>query len=152
MSRLSQDLNTVQEATSAVLAEGIFQSSAHSRPGSRASPLSPLLGALVLVVVPIFSSATSCCSSRLRRASLEVQTVYGQVAASIQENLSAQSSFKAFGLEERSIDSYRGRLGGLLRALLRVVLLGSLFEASVGFAVTLGQLVGSVIRASAATW
>jgi ABC-type multidrug transport system fused ATPase/permease subunit len=94
----------------------------------------------VLVVVPLFSLSYVLLLSRLRRASFEVQTVYGQVAAEIQENLSAHSVVKAFGLEERVLSSYRGRLRALLRTLLRVVLLSSLFEASVGMAVTLGQL------------
>ena len=79
--------------------------------------------------------------SRLRRASFEVQTIYGQVASNIQENLSAQSVVKAFGLERRAIGAYRGAIGGLLRAIVRVVVLSTLFEASIGIAVTFGQLV-----------
>ena len=140
MARMSQDLNTVQEATTAVLAEGAFLLLSAIAAGITAVILSPLLGALVLVVVPLFSLSYLLLLSRLRRASFEVQTVYGQVAAEIQENLSAHSVVKAFGLEERALTSYRGRLRGLLRAFLRVVLLSSLFEASVGMAVTLGQL------------
>lgn len=140
MSRLSQDLNTVQQATSAVLAEGVFLLLTALGAGITALVLSPLLGALVLVVVPLFALSYVLLLARLREASLEVQTVYGQVAASIQENLSAQPLVKALGLEERSLRTYRGRLRELLRALLRVVLLSSAFEASVGFAVTLGQL------------
>jgi ABC-type multidrug transport system fused ATPase/permease subunit len=56
------------------------------------------------------------------------------------ENLSAQSLVKALGLERRSVESYRSRLKVLLRAIMRVVLLSSMFEASVGMAVTVGQL------------
>ena len=141
MSRLSTDLNTVQQAISAVLAEGVFLLLSALAAGITAIVLSPLLGGLVLVVVPLFLVSYILLLSRLQVAGREVQTVYGQVAASIQENLSAQPVVKAFGLEERAIVSYRGRLGGLLKAILRVVLLSSLFEASVGMAVTLGQLV-----------
>jgi ABC-type multidrug transport system fused ATPase/permease subunit len=141
MARLSQDLNTVQEATTAVLSEGIFLVLSALGAGITAIVLSPLLGALVLVVVPLFCLSYVLLLSRLRRASFEVQTIYGQVASTIQENLSAQSVVKAFGLEQRALGSYRGALRGLLRAIVRVVVLSTAFEASVGIAVTFGQLV-----------
>jgi ABC-type multidrug transport system fused ATPase/permease subunit len=140
MSRLSQDLNTVQEATTAVLAQGTFLVLSALAAAITALVLSPLLGALVLVVVPFFWLSYVLILSRIRGASLEVQTVYGQVAATMAENLSAHSLVKALGLEERVVASYRGRLRVLLRAIMRVVLLSSMFEASVGMAVTLGQL------------
>jgi ABC-type multidrug transport system fused ATPase/permease subunit len=141
MARLSQDLNTVQEATTAVLSEGALLLLTALAAAITAIVLSPILGALVLVVVPLFCVSYVLLLSRLRRASFEVQTIYGQVASTIQENLSAQSVVKAFGLEERAIRSYRGALGGLLRAIVRVVVLSTLFEASIGIAVTFGQLV-----------
>jgi ABC-type multidrug transport system fused ATPase/permease subunit len=141
MARLSQDLNTVQEATTAVLSEGVLLGLTALAAAVTAIVLSPILGALVLVVVPLFCLSYVFLLSRLRRASFEVQTIYGQVASTIQENLSAQSVVKAFGLEERAIGSYRGALRGLLRAIVRVVVLSTLFEASVGIAVTFGQLV-----------
>ncbi len=140
MSRLSQDLNTVQEATTAVLTDGVFLVLSAIAAAATALVLSPLLGALVLVVVPLFYLSYRLLLTRLRGASFEVQTTYGQVASTIQENLSAQSVVKAFGLEERAIGSYRGGLRGLLRAIVRVIMLSSLFEASIGVAVTFGQL------------
>lgn len=140
MSRLSQDLNTVQEATTAVLAQGVFLVLCAAAAAITAIVLSPLLGALVLVVVPLFSLSYLLLLSRIRAASREVQTVYGQVASTMHENLSAHSLVKALGLERRAIASYRARLDGLLRAIMRIALLSSIFEASVGMAVTLGQL------------
>ena len=141
MARLSQDLNTVQEATTAVLSEGLLLVLTALAAAITAIVLSPILGALVLVVVPLFCVSYVLLLSRLRGASFEVQTIYGQVASGIQENLSAQSVVKAFGLERRAIDAYRGAIGGLLRAIVRVVVLSTLFEASIGIAVTFGQLV-----------
>ncbi len=140
MSRLSNDLNAVGDAITAVLAQGVFLGLSAFAAAITALVLSPLLGALVLVVVPLFSLSYLVLLSRLRRASHEVQATYGQVAAAIQENLSAHSLIKAFGLERRAISFYRGRLEALLAAILRVALLASLFEGSVGMAVTLGQL------------
>jgi ABC-type multidrug transport system fused ATPase/permease subunit len=141
MARLSQDLNTVQEATTAVLSEGVLLLLTALAAAITAIVLSPILGALVLVVVPLFCVSYVLLLSRLRTASFEVQTIYGQVASTIQENLSAQSVVKAFGLEQRAIGTYRGALRGLLRAIVRVVVLSTLFEASIGIAVTFGQLV-----------
>jgi ABC-type multidrug transport system fused ATPase/permease subunit len=141
MARLSQDLNTVQEATTAVLSEGLLLVLTALAAAITAIVLSPILGALVLVVVPLFCLSYVLLLSRLRGASFEVQTIYGQVASTIQENLSAQSVVKAFGLERRAIGAYRGAIGGLLRAIVRVVVLSTLFEASIGIAVTFGQLV-----------
>jgi ABC-type multidrug transport system fused ATPase/permease subunit len=140
MSRLSQDLNTVQEATTAVLVQGVFLVLSAVAAAITALVLSPFLGAVVLVVVPLFALSYVLLLARIRDASRAVQAVYGQVAATMQENLSAHAVVKALGLEERAVASYRGRLGGLLRSLMRLVLLGSTFEASVGMAVTLGQL------------
>jgi ABC-type multidrug transport system fused ATPase/permease subunit len=140
MSRLSSDLNTVQEATTAVLVQGVFLVLSALAAAITALVLSPLLGALVLVVVPLFALSYAMLLSRIREASREVQAVYGQVAATMQENLSAHAVVKALGLEERAVSSYRGRLAGLLRTLMRLVLFSSTFEASVGMAVTLGQL------------
>ena len=141
MARLSQDLNTVQEATTAVLSEGLLLVLTALAAAVTAIVLSPILGALVFLVVPLFCVSYVLLLSRLRSASFEVQTIYGQVASNIQENLSAQSVVKAFGLERRAIGAYRGAIGGLLRAIVRVVVLSTLFEASIGIAVTFGQLV-----------
>ena len=140
MSRLSSDLNVVQDATTAVLAQGAFLLLSAIGAAITALVLSPLLGALVLVVVPLFAVSYVALLSRIRVASREVGAVYGQVAATMHENLSAHAVVKSLGLEERAVGSYRSRLRGLLRAIERIVLLSSLFEASVGMAVALGQL------------
>jgi ABC-type multidrug transport system fused ATPase/permease subunit/pSer/pThr/pTyr-binding forkhead associated (FHA) protein len=140
MSRLSQDLDTVNEAMTAVLTQGIFLVVQGVGAAIAAVYLSPLLGALVLVVVPLFAVSYILLLSRLQRASLAVQTRFGEVLTTTQENLSAHQVIKAFGLEERAVSTYRARLAALFRSILRLVVLGSLFEASIGMAITLGQL------------
>jgi ABC-type multidrug transport system fused ATPase/permease subunit/pSer/pThr/pTyr-binding forkhead associated (FHA) protein len=140
MSRLSQDLDTVNEAMTAVLTQGVFLIVQGVGAAIAAVYLSPLLGALVLVVVPLFAISYLLLLSRLQRASLAVQTRFGDVLTVTQENLSAHHVIKAFGLEQRSASAYRARLAALFRSLLRLVVLGSLFEASIGMATTLGQL------------
>jgi len=140
MSRLSHDLDTVNEAMTAVITQGVFLIVTGVGAAIAAIYLSPLLGALILVVVPLFSVSYVLLLSRLQRASLAVQTKFGEVLSVTQENLSAQQVIKAFGLEQRAVSNYRAYIGGLFGSILRLVVLGSLFEASIGMAVTVGQL------------
>ena len=95
---------------------------------------------LVLVVVPLFAISYFLLLSRFQSASLTVQTRYGEVLTATQENLSAHQVVKAFGLEQRAVATYRARLGSLFTSILHLVVIGSLFEASIGMAMTLGQL------------
>lgn len=140
MSRLSVDVGAVRDALTMVLTQGMALALNLVAAAITAIYLSPLLGALVLVVVPLFSLSYIALLSRVQKASYKVQTLYGQTQAEAQENLSAQPIVKAFGLEERAVASYAARLRALFAALLRLVVLGALFEASVGMAVTIGQL------------
>ncbi len=141
MSRLTQDLNVVQSAITSVLSEGVFLVFSAAAAAVIAIVLSPPLGLSVLVVVPVFALGQKLLLSRIREAGAEVGAAHGQVAASLQEGLSAHSVVKAFGLERSVIESYRGQLAGLLKAVLRIVLLSSVFGASITFAVALGELV-----------
>jgi ABC-type multidrug transport system fused ATPase/permease subunit len=141
MSRLTQDLNVVQSAITSVFSDGVFLVASAAAAAVIAIVLSPPLGLSVLVVVPVFALSYKLLLTRIRAAGAEVGAAHGQVAASLQEGLSAHSVVKAFSLERSVIDSYRGQLAGLLKAVLRIVLLSSLFGASVTFAVALGELV-----------
>ena len=123
MSRLSQDLNTVQEATTQRCSrEGVFLvlSARRGRDhGARAEPAARRARADRRAALR--AQLRPAPALALREASLEVRTVYGQVAASMQENLSAHAVVKALGLEERALGRTAARLGGLLRAIVRVV-------------------------------
>jgi ABC-type multidrug transport system fused ATPase/permease subunit len=48
---------------------------------------------------------------------------------------------KAFGLERSAVSSYRALLDRILAVTMRLVLIGGLYETSIGLATTLGQLV-----------
>lgn len=140
MSRLSVDLGAVRDAMTTVLTQGVALTLNAIAAAITAVYLNALLGLVVLLVVPLFGISYVALLSRVQRASYEVQTRFGRTQTEAQENLSAQPVVKAFGLEQRAVASYRARLEGLFGSLLRLVVLGSLFEASVGMAVTLGQL------------
>jgi ATP-binding cassette subfamily B protein len=141
MSRLSVDLGAVRDAMTTVLTQGVALTLNAIAAAVTAVYLDAFLGVVVLLVIPLFGLSYVALLSRVQRASYEAQTRFGRIQTEAQENLSAQPVVKAFGLEERAVASYAVRLEGLFRSLLRLVVLGSLFEASVSMAVTLGQLV-----------
>jgi ABC-type multidrug transport system fused ATPase/permease subunit len=102
--------------------------------------LNPLLGALVLVVVPLFAICYVLLRKRLASTSFEYQNLRGEVESVAQENLSAHAVVKAFSLEERAVAAFRARLTALFRMDLRLTMLGGLFEISMSLAITLGEL------------
>lgn len=140
MSRLSQDLDAIRNAMTAVLVQGVFLTIQAVFAAGAALFLDPLLGVLTLVVVPLFALSYVLLLSRVQQASKDAQARFGEVMTASQENLSAQPVIKAFGLEEQAVESYRARLLAVFRAVLRVVTLGAVFNASVGMAITIGQL------------
>lgn len=141
MSRLSNDLNIVQQAMSTLLGTGIFMLLKAIAAAITILALSLTLGAVVLLVVPLFAAGYVLLRKHLRDTSLELQRLGGEVAAFEQESLSAHGVIKAFGMEDRSVAFYHARLMSVLRAMMRMVVLSSLFQTSMTMATTLGQLV-----------
>jgi ATP-binding cassette subfamily B protein len=141
MSRLTGDVQVVQGALSQVTTVGVFLGLRAVVTAVTVLALSPLLGALLVLVVPIFGVTYLVLRRRLNHASLQLQKLAGASAAAAQENLSAHAVVKALGLEERSIRTYRQRLVDQLRWQLRLTVTAGLFESSVGVATTVGQLV-----------
>jgi ABC-type multidrug transport system fused ATPase/permease subunit len=141
MARLSSDLLVVQGALSQVIGVGMFLALSSVAAAITLLRLDLQLGLIVVVVVPAFAVIYFVMRSRVQAASKERQKYMGQVAATTQENLSAHAVVKAFGLEERAETSYRSALDALFRATLRLQVLGTFFEISIGLAVILGQLV-----------
>src|SRR5205807_3244481 len=99
MMRMSSDLSVIQQAVAMVLGTVIFLALTTLAAAVTVLLLNPLLGVLVLIVVPLFALSYSMLRGRLQQASLVMQTRAGEVAAMIQENLSAHQVVKAFGLE-----------------------------------------------------
>lgn len=141
MSRLSNDIEVVHEAMMQVAGVGLFLALRALATTVVIVALSPLLGALILVVVPLFAVSYLLLRSRLERASYEYQALTGQVAAVAQENLSAHALIKAFGRETQAVASYRARLLALLKVTLRLTVIAALFEVSMSLAITLGELI-----------
>ena len=140
MTRLSSDLAIVQSAVSALVNSGLYMILSAIGAAIALFLLSPLLAALVVVVVPVFTIAYLTLRARLQKASAERQRLASEVTSGVQENLLAQAVIKAFGLRERAVGSYRARQQAQLKALLRLVIISSLFDTSTSLAITLGHL------------
>lgn len=141
MSRLSTDLQAVQSAIATFVGFGVFLALSALAAAVALLVLSPLLGVLVVIVVPLFALSYLLLESRFQAASREYQRLTGGVAAVAQENLSAQAVIKAFGLAERAVATYRARRMAALNAYMRLIVVGSIFDVSIGLATTLGQVV-----------
>ncbi len=141
MSRMSNDLQTVEYAVAEVTGYAVFLALGAVAAAITMIVLSPLLATVVLVIMPLFSAGYVLLRSRLEQASRERQDRAGEVMAVLEESLSAYSVVRAFGIENRLIAFYNARLATLLRATLRQMVIGSLFEATLGMAWAIGQIV-----------
>lgn len=141
MSRLSTDLQVVQAAIMTFVGTGVYLAFSALAAAITLVALSPFLGLLVLVVVPLFAFTYLTLRTRFQAASLDYQRLTGEVSTASQENLSAQAVIKAFNLSDQAVTTYRARLQAVLSAFMRLIVVASLFEASINLATTLGQLV-----------
>ncbi len=141
ITRMSGDLQIIQQAMGQVAGVGIYQALVAIAAAVTILILNPLLGLLILLVLPLFLLSYLLLAKRLSTTSRERQKLTGEVAATTEEHLAAHAVVKAFGLEQRSQASYHTRLMLLLHQTLRLVIFGSLFEISTALAVTMGQIV-----------
>jgi ATP-binding cassette subfamily B protein len=138
--RLSGDLFVITQAFGRGVGIALFLVLTAAVSAAAAIALNPVLGLLLLLIVPIFGFAHAALQSRLERQSYELQAESGMVAAAVQENLAAHAEVQAFGLEQWARSAYRSRLDSLARVTLRLVVTGAAFETSMLLATTLGQL------------
>ena len=141
MSRLLNDLGTVQQAMVQVTDTGVYQALVATGATIALLRLDWHLACLVLLIVPLFAVSFFGLQSRIQKASGEQQKRMGETSSSIQETLAAHAAIKAFGLEERTLAAYRVRLAAQLAAGLRLVVVGALANLSVTLAVALAQIV-----------
>lgn len=140
LTRLTSDLQIVQGAMSAIVNVSLYSILGALGAAIALFVLSPLLTSLLVVVVPLFALGYFTLRSRLQEAGYRRQQLGAEVTSSVEENLISHAVIKAFGLEERAVERYRGQLHTLFGSTLRLVTLGALFDMSTSLAVTLGQL------------
>jgi ABC-type multidrug transport system fused ATPase/permease subunit len=138
--RLTGDLFVLEQAFGRGVGVALFLVLTAVVSAAAALALNPLLGLLLLLIVPLFGFAHAALQSRLQQQSYELQAESGAVAATVQEGLAAHAEVQAFGLEDWAVAAYRERLVSLAGVTRRLVVTGATFETSMLLAVTLGQL------------
>lgn len=141
VTRLSSDMNMVCAAIKDVLGNGFYYGACALVAVVTLFILNPLLALLVLIVIPLSLLATVVPGGRVKRLSLEQQTLVGDISAYEQEQFSAPHVVKAFGLEHRAIGGYQQRLGRMLTTSTRLGVVEAICEEGVLAATALGQLV-----------
>jgi ABC-type bacteriocin/lantibiotic exporter with double-glycine peptidase domain len=140
VTRFTSDMQLVQNALTQLTGTGPFMALTAVFAAVTVLILSPVLGSLVLIIVPLFALTYRLLGSRLQKASTQRQQLVAQLIGTLQENVSAHAVVKAYGLENKAMASFRGGLTALLNASLRLVKIAVLFETSMTLTVTLGQL------------
>ncbi|MFN2545221.1 MAG: ATP-binding cassette domain-containing protein [Actinomycetota bacterium] len=140
MSRLTSDIMGVSTALTGILNHGMFLTISVATAAASVVTLNPRLGAMILVVAPLFFLTYKVLSGRIAKASYERMVQMGSAASVTEETLSAHSVIKAFGLEKRAQAAYAHQLGGIFKSALRMVRIQSIFEASSEIFITLGEL------------
>ncbi|MEA2476444.1 MAG: ATP-binding cassette, subfamily bacterial, partial [Actinomycetota bacterium] len=147
--RLSGDLDQLQAGLQQIFSTGVFMLVTSTIAAVATLLKSWTVGLVILLIVPVFIIVNRVLGKRIAQRSYEIQELDGQTAAILQETLSAQAVVKAFGLEKRVMSSYVGRLLATVRAAIRLMLTGHLYEGTISFATTFAQLlvltVGSLL-------
>ncbi|MDQ2686666.1 MAG: ATP-binding cassette domain-containing protein, partial [Armatimonadota bacterium] len=146
MTRLSSDMQSVQSAANQVINAGLYQgvillAAIGSILFQTFKAGVPLMGLLMLCIIPLFALSFVSLRGLMRTASREQQRRVGEAATTVQENLNAQPLIKALGLEEQAIAGYHSRLTALLKAGLRLALLGGVSGMSAQMMATISQLI-----------
>jgi ATP-binding cassette subfamily B protein len=141
MTTLNEELREVQEAMALVAGTGLYQALLATATAVTVILLDPLLGILVLVIVPVFGMGYALLRAQWQREARGLQRRHAAAEQTVLENLSAHAEVKAFGLEKHVIETYHGRHQAVFDSRLRLVSLGALFESSLQLASGVGHAV-----------
>ena len=139
-SRLSQDLEELQGALESIYSSGAQNLMMLVLGSFTVLTQNPLVGAMVLVIIPAFVVIQRVLGPRLAMTSYEMQEISGDTSSVAQENLSAHAVVKALGMEERAVLSYRERLQLAVHSSLRLNVITQLFEGSINMTSNLARL------------
>ncbi|MEA2446798.1 MAG: ATP-binding cassette, subfamily bacterial, partial [Actinomycetota bacterium] len=140
MTRLTGDMTVVQQAITALASGGIMMALTAGSAAVALFVLNPILAALVMVVVPAFMITNLFLQKHFRQASYERQRFAGETTNLVQENLSAQTVIKAYGMQDRAVRLFSARMVALDRSTIKLARIGTIFQTSMNLASTLGQL------------
>lgn len=141
MSRLSDDLEGLEDAMTQVFGSGVLSILTSISAATAALLKAPLVAVIILLLVPAFVLTHKLLGARIAKSGYEVQKKTGEVHEAAQENLSAHAVVKAFGLEDRAVATYGRRLRSSMKSYLRTILLGQLFGSTIAVVVAISQVV-----------
>lgn len=141
MTVLTDDLREIRAAIVMVTGNGLYQLLLAACTAITVLVLDPLLGLLVLVIVPVFAAGYVALRARWQREAHGFQRLQGKADHIAHENFSAHGEIEAFGLQDQAIDNYRDRHEEMVGRQLRLVNLSSLFESTLHIASGLGYAV-----------
>jgi len=107
MSRITNDAETIQQAISFALVNVLSGVLLLFWIGYNMLNLSPALGLLSLVVVPVMAIATVWFSSQARKAFRKTRREMGSVNAELQESIAAVREVQAFNRADENIENFR---------------------------------------------
>lgn len=141
MTTLDDDLSEVQEAMGLVAGTGLYQALLATATAVTAIMIDPLLGLLVLVIVPVFALGYTLLRAQWQREAQGLLRLHDAAEQTALENLAAHTEVKAFGLEQHVIETYHERHHAVFGTRLRMISLSSQFESSLSIASGLGHVV-----------
>ena len=141
MTVLTDDLREIRGAVAMVTGNGFYQVLLALCTAITVLVLDPLLGLLVLVIVPVFAAGYVALRAKWQREAHGFQRLQGEADHIAHENLSAHREIEAFGMQDHAIDNYRERHQEMVGRQLRLVNLSSLFESTLHVASGLGYAV-----------
>jgi ATP-binding cassette subfamily B protein len=139
VSRMSNDLQIVQQALSEALLSGLYYAFSFVLALVTIFLLDWRLSLAVVVTLPLLFIASKVLSARVTTAARDRSERLGDVTNVLQEDLNAQAVVRAFNLQPVTLQAYQEELQRLFTSSVRMVLLGSLYGLS-------GNLVTSLIQ------
>jgi ABC-type multidrug transport system fused ATPase/permease subunit len=141
MGTLDDDLREVQEAMTLVAGIGLYQALLATATAVTVMLIDPILGLLILVIVPVFAIGYALLRSQWQIEAQGLLRLHAAAEQTAMENLSAHTEVKAFGLENHVIHTYHDRHHAVFGSRLRLLSLSSLFESSLSVASGVGHVV-----------
>jgi ABC-type multidrug transport system fused ATPase/permease subunit len=141
MASLTEDLRDIQEALTVVAGSGLYQALLAVATAITLLVLDPLLGILVLVIVPVFAAGYVALRNRWQREARGYQRLQAEAENIAHEHFSAHGEIKAYGLEASATENYHQRHQVMVARHLRLVRLSSLFESTLHLASGAGYVI-----------
>ena len=141
MSLLTEDLREIRAAMTMVGGSAFYQILLAIGTAVTVLLLDPLLGVLVLIIVPVFAAGYIALRNRWQREAHGFNRLQGEADHIAHEYFSAHGEIKAYGLQEAAVHEYHERHRLMFGRHLRLANLGAGFESTLHVASGLGHVI-----------